>query len=378
MDLQSIWSDILSWSGENKWIVQVFLVVFVALFASFVQKRLLRRLHQRLKRTETPWDDALIDALRRPLTWLIWLIGISFAADIVYQETQAAIFTAVGPIRDVGVVSLLAWFLVRLVSRVQENLIERHEREDRHYDRTTIDAIGKLLRASIVITAGLVILQTLGFSISGVLAFGGIGGIAVGFAAKDLLANFFGALTIYLDRPFEVGDWIRSPDREIEGTVEHIGWRLTRIRTFDKRPIYVPNAVFANIAVENPQRMTHRRIYETIGIRYDDIGKMDAITREVKEMLENHPEIDTGQTLMVNFNAFGPSSVDFFVYTFTKTTVWTRYHEIKQDVLLKIAAIIEKHGAEIAFPTRTLHLPDGVKVLGEPAFAGLPPAGEGA
>lgn len=378
MDLQSIWSDILSWSGENKWIVQVFLVVFVALFASFVQKRLLRRLHQRLKRTETPWDDALIDALRRPLTWLIWLIGISFAADIVYQETQAAIFTAVGPIRDVGVVSLLAWFLVRLVSRVQENLIERHEREDRHYDRTTIDAIGKLLRASIVITAGLVILQTLGFSISGVLAFGGIGGIAVGFAAKDLLANFFGALTIYLDRPFEVGDWIRSPDREIEGTVEHIGWRLTRIRTFDKRPIYVPNAVFANIAVENPQRMTHRRIYETIGIRYDDIGKMDAITREVKEMLENHPEIDTSQTLMVNFNAFGPSSVDFFVYTFTKTTVWTRYHEIKQDVLLKIAVIIEKHGAEIAFPTRTLHLPDGVKVLGEPAFAGLPPAGEGA
>ena len=378
MDLQSIWSDILSWSGENKWIVQVFLVVFVALFASFVQKRLLRRLHQRLKRTETPWDDALIDALRRPLTWLIWLIGISFAADIVYQETQAAIFTAVGPIRDLGVISLLAWFLVRLVSRVQENLIERHEREDRHYDRTTIDAIGKLLRASIVITAGLVILQTLGFSISGVLAFGGIGGIAVGFAAKDLLANFFGALTIYLDRPFEVGDWIRSPDREIEGTVEHIGWRLTRIRTFDKRPIYVPNAVFANIAVENPQRMTHRRIYETIGIRYDDIGKMDAITREVKEMLENHPEIDTGQTLMVNFNAFGPSSVDFFVYTFTKTTVWTRYHEIKQDVLLKIAAIIEKHGAEIAFPTRTLHLPEGVKVLGEPAFAGLPPAGEGA
>jgi len=85
-----------------------------------------------------------------------------------------------------------------------------------------------LLRASIVITAALVILQNLGFSISGVLAFGGVGGIAVGFAAKDLLANFFGGLTVYMDRPFVVGDWVRSPDKNIEGTVEHIGWRLTR------------------------------------------------------------------------------------------------------------------------------------------------------
>ena len=118
-----------------------------------------------------------------------------------------------------------------------------------------MDAMAKLLRLSVIITAGLVVLQTLGFSISGVLAFGGVGGIAVGFAARDLLANFFGGLMIYLDRPFSVGDWVRSPDRNIEGTVERIGWRLTVIRTFDKRPLYVPNSVFANIAVENPSRM---------------------------------------------------------------------------------------------------------------------------
>ena len=104
-------------------------------------------------------------------------------------------------------------------------------------------------------------MQALGYSISGVLAFGGIGGIAVGFAAKDLLANFFGGLMIYLDRPFSVGDWIRSPDKNIEGTVEEIGWRLTRIRTFDKRPLYVPNSTFTQISVENPSRMLNRRIY---------------------------------------------------------------------------------------------------------------------
>jgi MscS family membrane protein len=225
-----------------------------------------------------------------------------------------------------------------------------------------MDAIAKLLRMSVTITATLVISQTLGFSVSGVLAFGGIGGIAIGFAAKDLLANFFGGLMVYLDRPFAVGDWIRSPDREIEGTVEQIGWRQTRIRTFDMRPLYVPNATFANIAVENPSRMFNRRIYETIGIRYDDANKMAAILHDVEQMLRTHPEIDTTRTLMVNFNTFAPSSLDFFVYTFTKTTSWTYYHKVKQDVLLKILEIIESHGAEVAFPTSTIHVPEGVNL----------------
>ena len=224
-------------------------------------------------------------------------------------------------------------------------------------DKTTVDAISKLLRVSVFITASLVVLQTLGYSISGVLAFGGIGGIAVGFAAKDLLANFFGGLTIYLDRPFAVGDWVRSPDREIEGTVEDIGWRLTCIRTFDKRPLYVPNSIFTTIAVENPSRMQNRRIYETVGIRYDDSAKMGTIVEKVKNMLLNHKEIDTTKTMIVNFNAFAPSSLDFFVYTYTKTTNWVRFHEIKQDVMLKIMEIVENEGAEIAFPTSTVHLP---------------------
>src|SRR5690606_7863144 len=156
---------------------------------------------------------------------------------------------------------------------------------------TTVRAIGKLLRATVIITAGLIVLQLFGYSISGVLAFGGIGGIAVGFAAKDLLANFFGGLMIYLDRPFAVGDWIRSPDREVEGTVEYIGWRLSRIRTFDQRPLYVPNSVFMNIAVQNPSRMTNRRIFENVGIRYEDGDKMAAIIDNVRTMLENHAEI---------------------------------------------------------------------------------------
>ena len=233
---------------------------------------------------------------------------------------------------------------------------------DERLDPTTIHAIGKLLRLAVIITGLLVCLDTWQIDVSAVLAFGGIGGIAIGFAGKDLLANFFGGFTVYLDKPFKVGDWIRSPDRDIEGTVEYIGWRHTRIRTFDRRPLYVPNAVFTTITIENPQRMLNRRIYETIGIRYDDIREMDAITKEVDQMLHQHPEIDTSQLIMVYFNTFAASSCDFFVYTFTKTTNWAKYHAVKHEILLKIAAIIDAHGAEIAFPTSTLHvasLPEG-------------------
>ncbi|WP_428622606.1 mechanosensitive ion channel family protein [Sedimenticola sp.] len=346
----------------NAWIAQVFIIVLAAVIGSYLVRSSLKRLEQRLRQTASPWDDALVDALRRPAVVLIWIVGIAFAAEIVRERTGAEIFDAARPIRDVGVIGTLVWFLVRMISGAEENLVTEETTEERRRDEATVRAIAKLVRISVLITGALVGLQTLGFSISGVLAFGGIGGIAVGFAAKDLLANFFGGIIVYLDRPFLVGDWIRSPDRAIEGTVEHIGWRVTRIRTFDKRPLYVPNATFTSVVVENPSRMTNRRIYETIGIRYADAAQMPVIVERVEQMLREHPEIDQEQTLMVYFNAFGASSLDFFVYTFTRTTAWIEYHRVKQDVLFRIQRIIDEEGAEIAFPTSTVHLPDDLSV----------------
>jgi MscS family membrane protein len=359
MDLEKWTAIVIGFFTSDSWVVQVFIVVFITLLIDFVQKRIIRKVQKQFSQTKNLWDDAALDSMAKPLSLLIWIIGLSFGADIVQQVSKATIFEAVEPIRDVGVVVALTWFLVRLIHRVEANISAAKVERGDPFDRTTLDAIAKLLRLSVLITAGLVALQTLGFSISGVLAFGGVGGIAVGFAAKDLLANFFGGLMIYLDRPFAVGEWIRSPDREIEGTVEKIGWRLTMIRTFDQRPLYIPNATFTSIAVENPSRMRNRRIYETIGLRYDDVAKMANVVADVKSMLRGHDEIDTQQTLIVNFNSFAPSSIDFFVYTFTKTTNWVRYHEIKQDVLLKILAVIESHGAQCAYPTSTIHLLDG-------------------
>lgn len=350
-------------SDDYLWMVEIFLIVLIALMLGYLANKFINFLETHAARSTNVWDDALIEACRRPAVWAIWILGVNMAAAVAARAAESEWYSLVAPVNRVAIIFLAALFLVNLVRRVERNLVHPEYMQE-PMDETTVKAIGKLVRASVIITAILIAMQAFGYSISGVLAFGGIGGLAVGFAAKDLLANFFGGLMIYLDRPFKVGDWVRSPDKEIEGTVEDIGWRLTRIRTFDKRPLYIPNAVFNNISVENPSRMLNRRIYETIGIRYDDIGKMSAIVEDVKAMLRSHPEIDQEQTMIVNFVSFGASSINFFIYTFTKTTQWVLFHEIKQDVLLKISDIIADHGAEIAFPTSTIHVPDDIKLLG--------------
>ncbi len=340
----------------SSWLPQVLLVTGAVVAVNVVAYTVLHYLEKAARRTAAVWDDALIQAARRPATLALWVIGAYYAARVIYAHQDRAFPDDLTLARDTVVIAAFAWFLLRLIGNAARGMRARALEPGCKVDLTTVDALSKLGRISVVVLAGLVIAQTLGFSVSGVLAFGGIGGIAVGFAAKDMLANFFGGLTIYLDRPFVVGEWIRSPDKEIEGTVEYIGWRHTRVRAFNKNPIYVPNALFTNIVVENPTRMTNRRIKETIGIRYQDFDKMPAIVADVKAMLQAHPEIDSEATLIVSFNAFAASSLDFFVYTFTRTVEWIHFHEVKQDVLLKIGAIISAHGAEIAYPTRSLHI----------------------
>ena len=329
-------------------------LVVVGVVGHFAIYRIVRRLTKAADRTETQWDDVLLYAIFPPIQWVMW---------VVLGLLSLSLFPALDGIReallrlsDTALLLLFGWLAHRLSGGIEEELLGEHRGALGSSDRATISAVARLSRIALWVIAGIMILQSLGVSVSGLLAFGGVGGIAVGFAARDMLANFLGGLSIFLDRPFAVGDWIRSPDREIEGTVEDVGWRVTRIRAFDQRPLYVPNSVFSTVALENPSRMLNRRIYETIGIRYDDAGAMEQIVAEVKEMLVAHDDIDKGKTLMVNFVAFGASSLDFFIYCFTRTTDWATYHGVKQDVLVKILKIIEGQGAEVAFPTRTVLL----------------------
>jgi MscS family membrane protein len=128
------------------------------------------------------------------------------------------------------------------------------------------------------------------------------------------------------------------------------------VRTFSKNVLYIPNTAFSSIIVENATRMSNRRINETIGIRYDDLNKMKDIIQDVNNILENNIDVDQTQKAKVFFKSFSASSCDFFIYAFTITKDWEEFLRIKQDVLLKVAEIIEKHNAEIAYPTTTVFI----------------------
>ncbi|USD34394.1 MULTISPECIES: mechanosensitive ion channel family protein [Vibrio] len=333
----------------QSWDTNVLFITAASFFAWVAWRIIYSRLDILVEKTHFHWDDLTLHALKTPISTLIWCWPATVSLGFILEDYLDSKLNWLSTLKLLLVIAIFIWIIMRLINNVEEYVLKQHSR-----DETTVQAIAKVSRLFFIIIGMLTIMQAFGLSLSGLLTFGGVGGLIVGLAAKDLLSNFFGGMMIYFDRPFKVGDWIRSPDRQIEGTVERIGWRMTIIRTFDKRPLYVPNSVFSHIVVENPSRMLNRRIKETIGVRYDDGEKVAQIVKDIKTMLKNHPDIDTKQTLIVNFNAFGPSSLQMMVYTFTKTVNWIRYHEVKEDVLLKIMSIIHRHDADIAYPTQTL------------------------
>ncbi len=336
---------------QQNWFGDVFLFTCVSFVCWIVWRIVYGRIESLASKTQNRWDDAIVNSLKAPISILIWAWPAIESVRVILQTYLESSLTWLETLKVLLGIGISVWIVLRLITNIEDEILLQKKR-----DQTTVQAVAKVVRLVFIIIGVLSVMQSLGLSLSGLLTFGGVGGLIAGLAAKDLLSNFFGGMMIYFDRPFKVGDWVRSPDRQIEGTVERIGWRMTIIRTFDKRPIYVPNSVFSNIVVETPSRMLNRRIYENIGLRYDDTKKVYAIIEDVKTMLLNHPEIDSTQTLIVNFNAFGASSLDFFVYTFTKTVNWVRFHEVKQDVLLQIMEIIHKHKADVAYPTQTLKI----------------------
>ena len=358
------------WSSLNDltaYAIKVVVVLIIAVVISLFFKWVLHLLIRKTEHTKMPWDDIVIGALILPLRVFVWVCALAYLINqlLVYLNGthEAAMMIR---IFWLILLTLLGWFLSRFMTGLEQHWIKQMQHDKKApSDSASIRALARLTKIVIWISIILVGLGILSVPISGLLTFGGVGGIALALGSKDLLANFTGGLLVYLNKHFAVGDWIYSPDRDIQGTVEYIGWRLTRIRGFDKRPIYVPNAIFNNIIVVNATRMTNRRIKQTIGVRYDDAAKVLEILGKIRQMLKNHPDIDQTCTTLVNlinFSAFNASSIEFQIYTFTKTTNWVEFQAIQDDVMIKAEQIITECGAECAFPTTTLHVPEGVDV----------------
>jgi MscS family membrane protein len=249
------------------------------------------------------------------------------------------------------------WAGLRLAEFLRFILLERAERTDNKFSLQVVPFFVDSIKLLVVIFGVLVILGSVfGINVGTLVAGLGIGGLAVALAAKESLENLFGSITIFLDKPFVVGDMVTVAG--ITGVVEQVGFRSTRIRTLDKSYVTLPNRKMIEGELDNLSLRTYRRANFVVGLTYNtSIDQMKAIVRDIQDCIDQHP--NTNQEGRVRFKDFGHSSLDIMVMFFVDTMDWTTYLDVKQEINYRIVEIVHGHKAQFAFPSTSVYIEKG-------------------
>ncbi|WP_331774465.1 mechanosensitive ion channel family protein [Sulfurospirillum sp. 1612] len=324
----------------------------IALLTSNLFSKLTIRLLQRMtQKTKSKADDKLLSIIEAPLRMSIILFGFYLAKEWL-KVPKLDLF--LNGVIKTFVTIIIFWILYKLVHKFSYILSKFSSKFGREMGDDIKNFIIKTLKIFIIIIGSMSVLQGWGINVSAFIASLGLVGMAFALAAKDTAANLFGSLVIFTDRPFKVGDWIQTPD--VQGIVERIGIRSTKVRDFAQALTSVPNAIIANSAIINWSKMGKRRIKMRIGLTYDTSSEqMQKILDEIREMLNNHEGVHKG-LIMVNFDEFEDSALSIFCYFFTITTNWKTFLATREDINLKIMKIVEENKASFAFPSQSLYI----------------------
>ncbi len=336
-----------------EWIYFMLAIGATLLLTRYLSKFLIYTLDIVTQKSKTPIDDVIIDIIRSPLKLALQVVGFYLA--LVLITLPPSLELVIEHFLNSVLIFALFWVFLSAIEMLKSSMSTVHEKINKKLSQEVLNFIFKALKVFIILLGGMSILQQWGLNVSGFVASLGLGGLAFALAAKDTAANLFGSLVILSDKPFLIGDWIKTP--EVEGTVEEIGIRSTKIRTFAQALVSVPNANLANAAIINWSRMGKRRIKTTLGLTYDTTkSQMEAILADIEAYLRGHEGIDQ-ESIYIRFSGFGSSSLDIFCYFFTKTTNWGEYMKLKEEVFLHFMELIQnKHHASFAFPSRTLYI----------------------
>ena len=346
----------------SKFLIWFYGIVIFTILVVLVYRYSLKKILSHLKITGKKNYLLILRKLRVPIYTGIFFYLLINLYQIFFERLGGYEInpTIINEIKKWLIVLTIFWVLFRILLLMEQHFSNNlglliGKVTSRTPTKASVYSSFKIAKIFLALVAFLILLDALGFSVSTLLTFGGLGTIVIGFAGKDILANVFSGFLILKDRPLSIGEWIKVDALKLEGTVQRIGWRITELVSFDQRPLYVPNSLLVNNIIENPQRMTHRRIYETIGLRYEDMPVFPTILNEIREALRANPEIADNKIQMVNFNEYSDSALNFFIYVMTKTIDWQHFHVVKESVLLQIANIIYKHGADFAYPTQKIY-----------------------
>ncbi len=328
-------------------IIVVFIILRFKLIAFFV--RLLKHL---ASNTKTTIDDKIVAVIEKPLQWIVVIVG--FHLGISYFTLGASIAAGMEHFVRSLLMLMTMWIVYNALAIFSDIFRAVAMRLHSDLGESLAGLLLSVIKSLVIIIAVVAVLQEWGFNVSAFLASLGLIGMAFALAAKDTASNLFGSLVIFTDRPFKIGDWIKTP--HVEGTIEGIGIRSTKVRTFAQALVSVPNGVLANVAILNWSRMPKRRIKMTIGLTYATTSQqMQNILDQIRTLLQNDSDIHP-ETIYVHFTDFQESALGIFCYFFTQTTQWGEYMAVRERINLEIMQIVEQNGASFAFPSQSVYV----------------------
>lgn len=306
------------------------------------------------RKTRFKADDLIAEAFSKPVGAVFVVMGLWAAAAMLNLGAQSeGLKTLVRNAAHVALTIDVMWLVFRLVDVLAVYMTRAAERTNSKLDDQLVPLVKKSLKVFTGLLVFVAVLQNLGYNVGSLLAGLGIGGLAVAMAAKDTLANFFGGLVILTDRPFRVGDWVVIGD--IEGMIEQIGFRSTRVRTFPKTLVTIPNSKLVDSAVNNKTAMPLRRVRMTVGVTYEtSADEMEVLLEDIKQIIQGDADIDQ-EAIIVRFTNFGDSSLDVLLQYFTRPISFAEHSVVVERVNLAVMRAVEARGLSIAFPTRTVY-----------------------
>ena len=340
--------EVLVW----QWIALLVLIP-LSVISGMLLGRPTRALLKRLVRhTETDLDDLLVAAARGPII-LIWSVVVSRVA-LGWLALPAGVRVFVVELQQALAIVALFWLILRAITVLQDNLARETWTSQHPALRSLIPLGGRIARVFVFVAAVLVTISQFGYPIATILAGLGIGGIAVALGAQKSLEHFFGSVSIGVDQPFRVGDWVII--NGVEGEIEAIGLRSTRLRTLDRTVVSMPNGQLADTRSENFAARERIRWRTMIGLQYDTPrATIKRVRDEIDVLLRSHPKM-WGDRIVVRLSGFGAFSLDLELFCWINTSVPDEYREIREELMLGVMEIVERNGASFAFPTQTIHM----------------------
>lgn len=350
--VEDVWKNGLYGVDVGQIVVAVGILLVFLLARNLFTKLVLNRVTAWASKTKTTLDDTVVAAIEAPLRFVPVVLGLFFATAYLELDPESADYAS--KLNRSLIAFVIFWTLYRAAGPVSELL----QRADRILTVSMIQWLSKAIRSAFAIIGGATILEIWGIQVGPLIAGLGLFGVAVALGAQDLFKNLIAGLFVIGERRFHPGDWVLV-EGIVEGTVEHIGFRTTTIRRFDKAPVYVPNTKLSDHAVTNFSRMTFRRIKWLVGLEYRTTSSQltqvrDAIEKYISESPDFVQPEETAT--FVRIDQFSASSIDILLYAFTRTTNWLEWLAIKEKLLLEIKKIVEDAGTGFAFPSRSLYI----------------------